>query len=293
MKVKRIPFVPFPLGMALKIARKFIKTGDKITRHSAIGTYLKQSEMDIDAREYAALAFFSSIFWFFLTLSAFTALGKFLALEFVYFTFLFPILISLISFMYIMFYPKLLIVRKVKDLENNLLYGLRHLTIQVKSGVSLFDALVSVSRQNYGNLSNEFGLCTKKISTGVPEDRALEELALKNPSLHFRRVIWQIINSMKAGTDLRDTLESIVNNISSEQRIAIRKYGSQLNPLAMMYMMLAVIIPSLGITFLIILSSFSGFPITRTIFFGILLLLIVFQFAFIGIIKNRRPSIGV
>ena len=293
MKVKRIPFVPFPLGMALKIARKFIKTGDKITRHSAIGTYLKQSEMDIDARDYAALAFFSSIFWFFLTLSAFTALGKFLALEFVYFTFLFPIIISLISFMYIMFYPKLLIVRKVKDLENNLLYGLRHLTIQVKSGVSLFDALVSVSRQNYGNLSNEFGLCTKKISTGVPEDRALEELALKNPSLHFRRVIWQIINSTKAGTDLGDTLESIVNNISSEQRIAIRKYGSQLNPLAMMYMMLAVIIPSLGITFLIILSSFSGFPITRTIFFGILLLLIVFQFAFIGIIKNRRPSIGV
>ena len=167
--------------------------------------------------------------------------------------------------------------RKVRDLEKNLLYGLRHLAIQVKSGVSLFDALVSVSKQDYGILSEELAVCTKKISTGLAEDRALEELAMKNPSLHFRRAIWQIVNSMKSGTDLGDTLESIVSSISSEQRISIRKYGSQLNPMAMMYMMLAVIIPSLGITFLIILSSFSGFPITKTTFIAIFLYWLYFS----------------
>ena len=84
---------------------------------------------------------------------------------------------------------------------------------------------------------------------------ALEELALKNPSLDFRRTLWQVTSAIKSGADLGNTLENIVQNLSEEHKVAIRRYGSQLNPLAMMYMMLAVIIPSLGITFLIIFSS--------------------------------------
>ena len=293
MKLKRVPFVPFPLELAFKLSRGFIRIGDRIAKKSSIDMHLKQAEIDIDAREYAAMALFSSIFWFFLIFFSFVVIGKIFALEFFYISLLISIIISLIALIYILFYPKLLVTKKIRNLEKNLLYGLRHLTIQVKSGVSLFDSLASVSRQEYGLLSKEFGLCTKKISTGMPEDRALEELALKNPSLHFRRAIWQITNSMRSGTDLGNTLESIVNNISSEQRIAIRKYGSQLNPMAMMYMMLAVVIPTLGITFLIIISSFSGFPVTRTVFLFLLVVLIIFQFAFIGIIKNRRPSIEV
>jgi flagellar protein FlaJ len=293
MKLKRITFVPFPLEKAFRIAKRFTRIGDRIVKHSSINMYLKQAEIDIAAREYAAVAFFTSVFWFFIMFFTFTMLGILFALEFLYISVLIAVVISLIAFIYVLLYPKLLVTKKVKVLEKNLLYGLRHLTIQVKSGVSLFDSLVSVSKQDYGVLSKEFAICTKKISTGLPEDRALEELALKNPSLHFRRAIWQITNSMKSGTDLGNTLESIVNNVASEQRIAIRKYGSQLNPMAMMYMMLAVVIPSLGITFLIIISSFSGFPVTKTIFFLLLMVLVVFQFAFIGIIKNRRPSIEV
>ncbi len=293
MKLKKIPFVPFPLEKIFRLARRFTRIGDKIVKHSSLNMYLKQAEIDIDAREYASVAFITSIFWFFLLLISFLTLGKILELNFLFISFLTAISVSLLAFIYVLLYPKLMITRKVKELEKNILYGLRHLTIQVKSGVSLFDSLVSVAKQNYGALSDEIAICTKKISTGMPEDTALEELALKNPSLHFRRAIWQITNSMRSGTDLGSTLESIVNNVSSEQRIAIRKYGSQLNPMAMMYMMLAVVIPSLGTTFLIIISSFSGFPITRTIFFLLLLILIVFQFSFIGIIKNRRPSIEV
>jgi flagellar protein FlaJ len=293
MKSNKIPFVPFPLETALKLSRKFIKIGDKIAKSTSLDMYIKQSEINIDTREYASMAFFTSLFWFLLTFSLFVLIGIIIALKFIYIVIIFPVLISLVSFVYILFYPKLMVVKKIRDLDSNLLYGLRHLTIQVKSGVSLFDALVSVSKQEYGVLSKEFGSCTKKISAGWPENEALEELALKNPSLQFRRAMWQITNSMKSGTDLGNTLESIVNNISSEQRIAIRKYGSQLNPLAMMYMMLTVVIPSIGITFLIILSSFSSFPVTKITFVGILFMLLIFQFAFIGIIKNRRPSIGI
>ena len=201
------------------------------------------------------------------------------------------LIIGFLSFFYIILYPRLIIARKVKDLEKNLLFALRHLLIQVKSGVPLFDGLVSVSNGNYGLISKELKECAKKISTGLDQTIALEEVALKNPSLHFRRVLWQITSSIRTGADLGGTLESIVHNLSEEQKVMIRKYGSQLNPLAMMYMMLAVIIPSLGITFLIIFSAFSGIAVTESLFFVILIFLAFFQFTFIGIVKSRRPPV--
>lgn len=85
----------------------------------------------------------------------------------------------------------------------------------------------------------------------------------------------------------------MVENLTNEQKVQIRKYGSQLNPMAMMYMMVAVIIPSLGITFIIIMSSFSGFEVTKSIFWSILGFIAFFQFMFIGLIKSRRPPVEI
>jgi len=144
---------------------------------------------------------------------------------------------------------------------------------------------------DYGLVAEEFKDCVKKISTGMPETTALEELIFRNPSIFFRRVIWQITNAIRTGADLSNTLESIVHSLSDEQKVAIRRYGSQLNPLSMMYMMTAVILPSLGITFLILMSTFSGMPVSEMLFWVTLVALATFQFMFIGVVKNRRPAI--
>ena len=277
-----------------KISRRFLGFGDKLSKIlPGYGVKLEQAELDFQPRDYLAMAFFSLIFWILMIFTLLFAISIFATLSqnFI-FTFIpVSIVIGFLSFLYIIFYPSLIITRKVKDLEKNLHFSLRHLLIQVKSGVPLFDGLVSVANGNYGLVSKELGECTKRISTGCEQTSALEELALKNPSLNFRRVIWQISNAIKTGADLGNTLDAIVYNLGDERKVSIRKYGSQLNPLAMMYMMLAVIIPSLGITFLIIFSSFSGVTITESLFFIILFALAFFQFTFIGIVKSRRPAI--
>jgi pilus assembly protein TadC len=108
--------------------------------------------------------------------------------------------------------------------------------------------------------------------------------------VHFHRALWQISNGLKSGSDIGTVLKSVVENIAQEQRIAIKKYGSQLNPLTLVYMMVAVILPSLGITFLIVMSSFSGFAVSERMFIAILGMLALFQFMFIGVIKSRRPN---
>ncbi|MBI2076072.1 MAG: hypothetical protein HYT72_02375 [Candidatus Aenigmarchaeota archaeon] len=102
---------------------------------------------------------------------------------------------------------------------------------------------------------------------------------------------FKVFSGIKSGSDVGSILKSIIDNISSEQKIAIRRYGSQLNPLTLVYMMIAVIIPSMGITFLMVLSSFSGASFSESTFWFILAFLVIFQFMFLGLIKSRRPNI--
>jgi len=286
--------MPLPLSTAKKVAKPLCGIGRRVSKmFPDLKMKLEQTDMNIDQTSYTSIALFASIFWTLLILVSFPILSLMIELPSN-----FPIImvgvsgiIGIVSFIYIIFYPGLILTKKIKKIEKNLLFALRHLLIQVKSGLPLFDGLVSVSNGDYGLISEEFRDCVKNISTGTSETDALEELALKNPSLYFRRTIWQLANAFRSGTDLSRTLENIVNNLVSEQKIAIRKYGSQLNPLAMMYMMIAVIIPSLGITFLIIFSSFSGIQISKSMFWIILAGIGFFQFTFIGIIKSKRPSV--
>lgn len=295
----RIPFVPFPVEKAVKISKPFIGLADKAAMLlPGLNTKLTQAEIKLRDREYISIAILSAIFWFSI---AFCLMFSFLPMPFFainimlafQISFFVSLAISTLSFIYIILYPTLIVTKRVKAVEKNLLFALRHLLIQVKSGVTLFDGMVSVAKGDYGLVSKEFDRCTKNISTGTPEIEAINEMALRNPSLHFRRILWQLANAMKAGADVGNALTFLVENLSNEQRVEIRRYGSQLNPLALMYMMLTVIIPSLGITFLFIISSFSGLPISQEIFYFILGALVIFQFMFIGLVKSRRPGFEI
>jgi pilus assembly protein TadC len=252
---------------------------------------LSQAEFGLEAREYVSLACLTSLFWFMLVFSLCVAVSlKFAPESALLIGGGLATILAGLSFVWILAYPRLVNIRRVRDLEKNLLYGLRYLTIQVKSGVPLFDALTSLAAQDYGLLSREIGECTKRVSAGWSATQALDELALRNPSPIFRRAVWQLTNAMKAGTDLGDTLEVILKGLTEEYRLAMRRYGSQLTPLAMMYMMLGVITPTMGITFLILVATFTGLPISEILLGLILVVLVIFQFSFLGVVKGRRPS---
>lgn len=298
MPLRRIPFVLFSLNRVLHYSRNLglLGIGNRISKlFPFLSLYLYQSEANLDANEYVTIALFSAITWFIIPFS----FGMFLSFV-ATLPSNFPLIItsvsfsvSALSFFYIIFYPRVHVTRRTRELEKNLLFALRHLMIQAKSGIPLFDSMASVARANYGLVSKEFNEVVRRISTGVRDVDALEDLALKNPSLYFRRALWQVSNAIRVGADVGNTLEIIISNLSNEQRILVRKYGSQLNPLAFLYMMFGVIMPSLGIALLIILSSFTGLPIKRYFFWVILGFLIVFKFNFLGIVKSRRPSVEV
>jgi flagellar protein FlaJ len=111
------------------------------------------------------------------------------------------------------------------------------------------------------------------------------------PSDNFRRILWQILNSIRTGSDVAQSLISVLEQIAREQTIEVDKYSKKLNPLAMFYMIIAVILPSLGVTMIVVFSSFVKFEIGLTALIFIAFLLGFVQFMFLSVIKFSRPAI--
>ncbi len=294
LKKKRIPLLPLPLSKVRRMSRRFLGIGESLSHmFPSLDFDLEQSGFDFDAREWMAMAFFTAAFYFsvlFGPLSLLTLAAKVEVAKAVGVSFLVGFVIGFVALIYLAMYPKLSVTKKVSKLEHFLPYALHHILIEVRSGVPLYNALVSIAQSNYGMLSQEFKRAVNEINTGKSEIAALEMLARDNPSLYFRRVMWQMVNALKSGADIGQTIKQIVDNLSEEQRIAIKKYGAQLNPLSLMYMVFCVIFPTLGITFILVISSFVGIGIdVQYLLMGILAFLVMFQFMLIGLVKSRRP----
>jgi flagellar protein FlaJ len=207
---------------------------------------------------------------------------------------LFPI-IYMLSFMYSMYYPQVKASMRAKRMEQELVFAGRHMLIELKSGVPLFDAMLGISR-DYGEVSTEFNKVVEKVTLGVSLGVALHEVADNNPSPYFKRMVLQMANSIASGSDVAQALESSLDQISREQIIELKAYGQKLNPIVMFFMIFGIIMPSLGVAFIIILSSFLGgstIQFGSSALFGILLAVGLVQFIFLSMVESSRPKFDI
>lgn len=189
-------------------------------------------------------------------------------------------------------FPDAIISKREKDISRELVFAGRYLIIELESGIPLYNALVNLSK-NYEVLGKYFKEIVDKVNLGTSMEDALNESIELVPSNNFRRMLWQILNSLRTGSDVSQSLNAVIEQIVKEQNIEVNKYGRKLNPLAMFYMIISVIMPSLGITMLIILSSFIEFELNLTILIVLAFLLGFMQFMFLSIIKFSRPAIDL
>jgi pilus assembly protein TadC len=156
-------------------------------------------------------------------------------------------------------------------------------------GVEVVSGVIS----DYGELSNEFKKAVRRINAGYPQVDVIEQLGEENPSLYFRRALWQISNGMKAGSDISVVVKDSIRSLNEEQLIQIQNYGNKLNPMIMFYMLISVILPALAITFLTIISSLVGLEemFATLLYVGLFIFISFIQLMFLGIIKSIRPSL--
>lgn len=262
----------------------------KIARaHPGLKHKLKQAGMQYKPDEFVKRTFLSVFYATTgIVISVFLILAKYNVLKGI--LFIFPPIIFLVLFFYLIKLPDVKISRKEKEISKEIVFAGRYLIIEIESGVPLYNAMVNVSK-NYEILGEYFKEITNKVDLGTSIEDALNEAVEFIPSKDFRRILWQIINSLRTGSDISRSLSAVLEQIVREQAIEVNEYGKKLNPLAMFYMIIAVILPSLGVTVMIILSSFVQFELNLTTLLIIAFFLAFVQFMFLSIIKFSRPAI--
>ncbi len=197
--------------------------------------------------------------------------------------------VLLFSIFYFMKIPELRLNKRAEEIDKSLLFALRHILIKVRSGIPLFDSMVGIAYGDYGLISEEFQKAVKDIEGGTPQVRALEKLSFYNPSKYFRKFILQLTNSLRAGSDIARTLEIVVEDLENHKYLQVKEFGSRLSPISLMYIMLTIVIPSLGTTFLAVFAIFMGGEIDEVMFYAAPVIVIFANLFFMNIIQKTRP----
>ena len=294
MKIEfRIPFSYSSLDK-LKNRSAFLHRFVPYKKDSKLKDLLEDGEIEVSREQYISICLFGALTTFVFTLIISSTIFFILKVSLAFlFALGLAILFSFFVYASRLLYPRVYMSRKQKDIDKNLIIALQDMLVQLNAGIPLFSILVNISSSNYGELSREFSKAVKKINAGYSQLNVLEEIGDKNPSPFFRRALWQISNGMRAGSDISIVIKDSITTLSEEQIVQIQSYGNKLNPAIMFYMLVSVILPALAITFLTIISSLVNLSefVTRMLFIGMFVSVMIVQFFFLGIIKSIRPSL--
>jgi len=186
------------------------------------------------------------------------------------------------------------ISKRHRELDREVLFAGRFLLVTIHSGRPLLNALLDASK-SYGIASKYFKELIDDINMGTPIEKALDNAIKYSPSPKFGKILFQISNAIKIGIDISEPLANTLEEISQQQMVEIQRYGKKLNSLSVFYMLLAVVMPSIGVAMFSVIGSLIGFggDIAGKIFFIVLIGLICLQLMFLVIFKNARLTVNL
>ncbi len=293
---KKIGLMFFPLDKAKKLDAKYLFIGKFISKLLFSLKYdLQKAELTIEVERYCLAAVISAVLWgitiFIFGIPFAFVLQKQLTIESILIAGIFGFFGFLGSLILLLFYPRILTKKIATAVDQDLLFALRSMLIQLSSGLSLYETLVTTSKAKFGQVSLELQGVVNDISSGMSEEKALEKLTFRTKSEFLKRATWQIVTSMKSGGSLVTSLTSEVDSLIQHQSEQIKLYSAELNLWILVYLIVAAALPSLGVTFLVIISSVSGGGVGIEMVYMIIILSLMVQLAMIMIIKNRIPRV--
>ncbi len=208
--------------------------------------------------------------------------------------FLIPIFIVLfiLIFEYSILTVKAKIRKREREVNKEVLFIGRYLLVKLYSGRPLLNALIETA-ESRGIASKYIKEIVDDINTGNTIENALNNAMIYSPSDKLRRILFHINNALQLGINVTKPLESVLEEITKEEEIEIKRYGKKLNTLVIFYMLAAVILPSLGVAMFIVISSFLNFPIGLNGLLLFIFFIVVLQFIFITLFKSIRPMVNL
>jgi Flp pilus assembly protein TadB len=171
--------------------------------------------------------------------------------------------------------------KEARELDADILFVSEYFLVSLESGLPLGNSI-----QNLSRLERPGGKFFKKVftefNTGKDLEQALEEGANNCPSSDMKVLLRRLKDSLEIGVDLKQILINFIEESSEKKIVEIRSYSKKLNPLVMMYLLLGIVIPSLGITFFILGASFLSITPDFLRIILILVFLVMFAFQYIA-----------
>lgn len=253
---------------------------------------LKQANMDFSPVEFVKRTFIASLytalgmeFIIFMMMASFMDEKKLLGIIILSFLPLFGLM-----FFYFFNIVTVKISRLDKEINKEIIFAGRFLIVELESGVPLYNALNNLGK-SYQVIGAYFRDIMNKVKIGTSLPDAINEAVELVPSNSLRKILWQISNSLRTGSDVTKPLHNVIETLVREQQIMVQEYGRKLNPLAMFYMLIAIIMPSLGITLFTIIAIFMGLNLSLGVLMSIVAIIAFIQFMFISIISSSRPPV--
>ncbi len=209
------------------------------------------------------------------------------------FLFLLSFIVFFLAFLIFNNSPKLMAKNKIKRLEKELPEFIQQLYIRVTAGMPLYAGIENIAQKNYGEISDLARRIVAYVKGGMNEVEALERISKEMPSKKLSKLFWQITNSIKSGADISKTLNLMAQDLEKEQIISIDEFSSKLTPLTMMYLLLTIIFPALGTSFLIIISSLFGGGIRKEFLWILPIYVIIINMVFFRLMNKIKQNINI
>ena len=288
-----LPLSFFPLRASKKISWPFRGISEIIQKGFPNYKFtLAQTDLYLTPDDFFAIALLNSFIWWAILSGLIVSAANLLKIKS-------PLLIAvelgfilaILVFFRIVFGLQIIVNKRVHSIDSNLVFGLKMMLVEINAGMSLFDSIVMIASYKLGDLSIVFKEIAKRLNSGESEDEVLKDVASKNPSPFLKKILWQIVSGLKVGSPLAKIIQESLDSLEREQKNEIVEYGSSLRVLTLIFMMLGVIIPAMGIAFLVVINSLPGMSITKEIPWMLILGIAAFEVMLIGFVKSRRPNL--
>ncbi|WP_346662060.1 type II secretion system F family protein [uncultured Methanobrevibacter sp.] len=182
------------------------------------------------------------------------------------------------TYTFLIYYPQIKEKNSYSDLNQELPYALRHMSIELKSGKGLHDTMLTIKNSDYGSLSKEFTRVLEEIKFGKQTEESLQEMSHRVNSEGLNRTIHQ--------------MDIIAKDISFETQIKLKEYSQKLNSFILIYTFIAILAPVIILIMLMAGSTVMGDVISGNLLILIYSLFFPLVIMLMGIfIKKLEPKI--
>jgi len=157
-------------------------------------------------------------------------------------------------------YLDIKIYQRTKEMEGVLDQYLSLVSENLKGGQSLENSLWAANRSDFGILSREIHLISKRVATGEDVAFTFKELTLRYNSPMLRRSFNLLVEAIEAGGNITELLDRIVSNLKDTKLLKQEMVATNTSYIIFIAAVSLVVSPllfALGSQLLEIFSSFS------------------------------------